>query len=193
MAGYRAPGERFINATTKNDQIVDQRTKYREKNRARGDNANLGVSRDTTSLFRFDEGGLDSIFEASVDTFSELDLTSSPGNPDFTSQIMFDHIRSQDMFDNVSAQSDKPNRKGPNLIAPDIDDATFSNDERQESQFTNRGFGWRDQRNEPATNASRIGEYFSKHYKIDGEDLVKPVLGEAKNPAEDPNIDYDQS
>lgn len=198
MAGYRAPGERFINATTKNDQIVDQRTKYQEKNTTRGDNANLGVSRDITSLFRFDEGGLDSIFEASTNTFKVLDVGAGVagelGNPDFVPVTAQSSLGSFFIYDDVGNQSDMPNRKGPNLIAPDIDDATFTNVERQESQFTNRGFGWRDSRNDPATEASRIGEYFSKHYGVQGppDPDDKVIFGEAKSPDPDPNIDYDQ-
>jgi hypothetical protein len=187
MAGYRAPGARFTNATTTNNQIEDQRTAYQ----SRGENSgsDRGVARSTTPLFRMP----DDIFEASVGIFSLLDLAVGSGNPDFgPSNTMSNIPGTSEMFDNVSAQVDKPNKKGPNLIAPDINGETFSNDEQQTSQFTNRGFGWRDQRNEPATSASRIGEYFSKHYDATGPSQDSPVFGEAKSPDPDPKIDYDQ-
>ena len=98
------------------------------------------------------------------------------------------------MFDDVADQIDKPNKKGPNLIAPDINGRTFEapNGEQQTTQFENRGFGWSDPRNDPGTEPARIGEYFSKHYKADGSNLEPPVLGEAKSPALDTNIEYDQ-
>ena len=189
MAGYRAPGDRFINATTKNDQMDDQRSAYRARPQNAG--SERGIARSTTPLFRMPTD----ILELSTSVFSSVDIIGQiRGNPDFGVQMTNNQGGTPDMFDDVDNQSDMPNRKGPNLIAPDIDDATFTNDDQQTSQFTNRGFGWRDQRNEPATEAARIGEYFSKHYSVQGppEPDDKVIFGEAKSPDSDTNIDYDQ-
>jgi len=194
MAGYRAPGDRFINATTTNNQMDDQRAKYLEKNQESApDRLDLGIARSTTPLFRMPTN----IFEASSDVFRTLDSFVLRGNPDFSTGADMSSMKSgvllgNTMFDDVENQSDLPNQKGPNLIAPDINDATFSNDEQQGSRFENRGFGWRDPRNEPATETARIGEYFSKHYSVTGPSDDPAVFGEAKSPDSDPNIDYDQ-
>lgn len=202
MAGYRRTGaDTFINATTINDQIVSQRDDYREHNSLRTPGkTEFGIARDTSNLFP----GWDpqDIIEKSAFTFSRLDTAVTiSGNPDFGPGSFFNLFnadqtsrRSMSMYNDVDNQIDKPNEKGPNLIAPDINGSTFDapNGEQQTTQFTERGFGWRDERNDPGTETARIGEYFSKHYKVDGEDLVKPVLGEAKSPTSDTNIDYDQ-
>ena len=194
MAGYRKAGAgTFTNATTINDQMDRQRDEYRSKNQARSVEENLGVARSTTPLFRMP----DDIFDASVERFNDLDKFVLRGNPDFASGADMSALRSgvlfgNTMFDDVADQSDLPNKKGPNLIAPDINDPTFTNSEQSSTQFENRGFGWSDPRNEPGTETARIGEYFSKHYKADGSNLDKPVLGEAKSPASDTKIDYDQ-
>ena len=193
MAGYRAPGDRFINATTTNNQMDDQRAKYLEKNQESApDRLDLGIARSTTPLFRMPTN----IFEESTNVFRALDIGAGEagelGNPDFIPITAQSSLGSFFIYNDVHNQSDKPNRKGPNLIAPDINDATFSNDEQQGSRFENRGFGWRDQRNEPATETARIGEYFSKHYSVTGPSDDPAVFGEAKSPDSDPNIDYDQ-
>ena len=200
MAGYRTSGDRFVNATAINTQIIDQREAYDNTSQQGLDfndpNASgKGIARSTTPLFSMP----DDVFESSVAKFNTLDSFVMLGNPDFSSGADLSSLKSGDifgigptMFNDVSSQSDKPNVKGPNLIAPDINDATFTNTDQSTSQFENRGFGWRDQRNEPGTEPARIGEYFSKHYRSDGNNLNKPILGEAKSPSNDPNIDYDQ-
>jgi hypothetical protein len=193
MAGYRRAGAgTFTNATTINDQMDRQREDYQEHNRARvsSELQNLGVARDMSNLF---PGFVaQEIYDRSVEEFKDLDFLAAGGNPDFgPTGVKLDNDGTP-MFTNVDLQSDRPNKKGPNLIAPDINDPTFTNSEQSSTQFENRGFGWRDDRNEPGTEPARIGEYFSKHYKADGSNLEPPVLGEAKSPASDTNIDYDQ-
>ena len=199
MAGYRRAGANsFTNATTFNDQIVRQREEYRAKNQARGSAVGLGISLDQSVLFPGFTA--QEIYDRSVEEFNELDRLSESGNPDFISQIGFDNTRGLQMFDDVSNQSDMPNKKGPNLSAPDINDSTFTSTSSQPvpSPFTNRGFGWRAGRNEPGTDTARIGEYFSKHYNSTGSaqaGIVVPVLGEAKDPGTQANpdaINYDQ-
>jgi len=198
MAGYRAPGNKFTNATTKNNQMDDQRAKYQEKNEARTVSEKLGIARsDLASLFRFDVGGLDNIFEASISTFEDLDSRVGEGNPDFNNGTSLRSIgagRTAEgtMFSDVTEQADKPNKKGPNLIAPNINDATFANNDQQTSQFTERGFGWSDKRNNAGEESARIGKFFSKHYSALGASEDSPVFGEAKSPDPDTNIDYNQ-
>ena len=196
MAGYRTSGDRFVNATAFNTQIVDQREAYNTTSRQSLDftnedpGAGMGIARLTTTLFSMP----DDIFESSVAKFNTLDFVSNqlgePGNPDFELTLL--DSRNFNVYGDVSSQSDLPNIKGPNLIAPDINSPSAPVAGTSTSQFTNGGFGWRDQRNEPGTEPARIGEYFSKHYRSDGTNLNKPVLGEAKNPSNDPNIDYNQ-
>lgn len=195
MAGYRTAGANtFTNATTINDQMDRQREDYQDNNLARvgSELQNLGVARDTSRIFS-SEWDPQEIISESFRFFKDLDRQSESGNPDFPRQISHSHEDTLSMFDNVSDQIDKPNKKGPNLIAPDINGSTFANNNQQTSQFTERGFGWRDQRNEPGTEPARIGEYFSAHYKIGSNiELNKPELGEAKSPDSDTNIQYDQ-
>lgn len=190
MAGYRRAGANtFTNATTINDQMDRQREDYKINNQAAQVSESLGVARSTTPLFRMP----DDVFAASVDIFNLLDLAAASGNPDFgPSNTMSNNPGATQIFNDVGNQSDKPNKKGPNLIAPDINDPTFTNNTQSSTQFEDRGWGWRDGRNEPGTETARIGEYFSKHYKADGQNLVKPVLGEAKSPEADTKINYDQ-
>jgi len=195
MAGYRTSGSDFVNATAINTQIVKQRKAYNDTSSqglilSNPNASGKGIARSTTPLFSMPAN----IFESSVAKFNTLDIVSNPltepGNPDFELTLL--DSRNFNVYGDVSSQSDLPNVKGPNLIAPNINDSTFTNTDQSTSQFENRGFGWRDQRNEPGTEPARIGEYFSKHYRSDGTNLNKPILGETKSPLNDPNIDYEQ-
>ena len=187
MAGYRKAGANtFTNATTINDQMDRQRAAYLD----RGENAGSerGVARDTKELF---SNMPDDIFSLSVEIFEDLDVVTAGGNPDFAPGGNLLDSRKFNMFDDVENRSDKPNKKGPNLVAPNIDNLSEETATQQFSQFEERGFGWRDDRNEPATETARIGTYFSRHYNSTGASDNKPVLGEAKSLEEDV-INYDQ-
>lgn len=193
MAGYRKADGLFTNATTKNNQIDLQRQKLEESNNRFQRSSDLGVGSDTSGLFPgFDA---DDILNTSVEILRELDLSYEDGNPDFISQIDFSHGRSQDMYEDLSNAKDLPNKKGPNLIVPDLEQViqgTVSEASDQVgSRFENKGFGWRDDRNEPSTSTSTIGQYFRKHYNHTGESSSKPTLGESKDLGTDP-IDYKQ-
>tara|TARA_E500000331_G_C17019419_1_gene610046 strand:- start:48 stop:644 length:597 start_codon:yes stop_codon:yes gene_type:complete len=197
MAGYRRAGANsFTNATTFNDQIERQRDEYKAKNQARSVEENLGISRDTSALFP--SFVAQEIYDRSVEEFQDLDIVSPGGNPDFASGGNLLDSRNFNLFGNVSSQIDKPNEKGPNLVAPDINNLSTPTPSQESSSFTNRGFGWSDGRNEPGTDTARIGEYFSKHYNSIGSaqaSIVVPVLGEAKDqgtPAAPDAINYDQ-
>ena len=167
--------------------------RYVRINQARSVEENLGIARDTSALFP--SFVAQDIYDRSVEEFQDLDIVSPGGNPDFAAGGNLLDSRNFNLFGNVSSQIDKPNEKGPNLIAPDINDPTFTNTDQSSTQFENRGFGWRDARNDPGTETARIGEYFSKHYNSTGNaqaNIPVPVLGEAKSPDSDTNIQYDQ-
>ena len=138
------------------------------------------------------------IYDRSVEEFQDLDIVSPGGNPDFASGGNLLDSRNFNLFGNVSSQIDKPNEKGPNLVAPDINNLSTPTPNQESSNFTNRGFGWRDDRNEPGTDTARIGEYFSKHYNSTGNaqaGIPVPVFGEAKDQGTQANpdaINYDQ-
>ena len=191
MAGYRKADGLFTNATTKNDQIDRQRAAYKDRNQSE-----MGIGSDTSNIFvGFDA---DDIFNTSVQEFNTLDVISNVanGNPDFEGIVSMNSAgATPDMYDDLSNAKDKPNKKGPNLIIPDLDQVIQGSvaeaSDQVSTRFENKGFGWRDDRNEPGTATATIGQYFSKHYNSTGESDSKPVLGEAKNLGEDP-IDYKQ-
>ena len=188
MAGYRKSGANdFVNATSFNEQIKRQREAYKG-----GSISEMGVY---TSQSVFPDRSQE-VLEASTDTMKELDLRSELGNPDFVPHLDFTHSGSESMFDDLQNAKDQPNKKGPNLISPDINNisAPTENQATIPEDRQNKGFGWRDDRNEPSSPASTIGTYFSRHYNSSGDDtsVSLPILGEAKSPSEDPNIDYKQ-
>ena len=187
MAGYRKSGEnQFVNATTFNDQIERQRAEYQG-----GSTSIMGIASDY-SVF---PDRREEVLASSVETLNELDLSSEDGNPDFIPSIDFANNRALSMYEDLGNAKDKPNKKGPNLIAPDINNITAPASDQAgiPEERQNKGFGWRDDRNEPATPVATIGTYFSKHYSLTGNDAAaKPILGEAKSPENDPFIKYDQ-
>lgn len=187
MAGYRRAGaEDFVNATTFNKQIENQRKEYQG-----GSTSTMGVASEY-SVFPDRRA---EVLASSVKVMSELDIVSELGNPDFIDTINFNNDRSLSMYSDLENAKDKPNKKGPNLIAPDINNlsAETVGQEGTPEDRQNRGFGWRDDRNEPSTQAATIGTYFSRHYNSTGsENVSRPILGEAKSPENDPNIKYTQ-
>jgi len=192
MAGYRKADGLFTNATTKNDQIDRQRSAYKDRNQSE-----MGIGSDTSNIFvGFDA---DDILNTSVQEFNTLDVISNVanGNPDFEGIVSMNNAGiTPDMYDDISNAKDKPNKKGPNLLIPDLDQliqgSVSEASESVSTRFENKGFGWRDDRNEPGTATATIGQYFSKHYNHTGESAEKPVFGEAKDLIEDV-IDYKQS
>jgi len=192
MAGYRKADGLFTNATTKNDQIDRQRSAYKDRNQSE-----MGIGSDTSNIFvGFDA---DDILNTSVQEFNTLDVISNVanGNPDFEGIVSMNNAGiTPDMYNDISNAKDKPNKKGPNLLIPDLDQliqgSVSEASESVSTRFENKGFGWRDDRNEPGTASATIGQYFSKHYNHTGESAEKPVFGEAKDLIEDA-IDYKQS
>lgn len=187
MAGYRKSGaNEFVNATTFNDQIVRQRAAYKDRNQSE-----MGIG----SVSNVFPDRREEVFADSVATMNSLDTTYENGNPDFIAALDFANNKSSSMYDDLGNAKDQPNKKGPNLIAPDINNLTAPTENQASvpEDRQNRGFGWRDDRNEPSTPAATIGTYFSKHYNATASDNPnKPTLGEAKSPEDDPFIKYNQ-
>ena len=202
MAGYRRAGDGFTNATTKNDQIERQREAYIARNQARSVSEDLGVAKNTSTIFSFDDSdGLNTIFSQSVLTFNALDsgLYIAGSNPDFTGRISQRSEGTISMYDDLD-QLDKPNKKGPNLAPPDINALSSetgavvagSDEPLGGENDKSRGFGWNDpSKNEEGTIESTIGTYFSRHYNSTDVSSEPPVLGESKDFGTDP-IDYSQ-
>ena len=196
MAGYRKADDLFTNATTKNDQINRQREKLEESNNRFQRSSDLGVGSDTSNMFV--GFNADEILSASVQEFNALDVISniSNGNPDFEGIVSMNNAgATPEMYDDLSNAKDKPNKKGPNLIIPDLDQlikgSVTEASDQVSTRFENKGFGWRDERNEPSTLTATIGQYFSKHYNSTEKSSTPPVLGESKDLGEDP-INYKQ-
>ena len=184
MAGYRRTGAGdHVNATTLNSQIKRQRDEYQ----GRPENAEtaFGVYR-TSSIFPNNMGV---IFERSLSVAQDLDEKYVSGNPDFESEIKFDYSQTTGMFDNLSEPIDKPNKLGPNLLVPDVNNLSVATEGQVSARFLNKGYGWRDERNDPGSEQSTIGTYFKNHYSSDSSDN-KPTLGES-NDFND-NVSYDQ-
>jgi hypothetical protein len=201
MAGYKAPDDQFINATAKNDQITKQRDAY--TSRPQNSEKTLGIGADTSKTFT--GFNADNVIAASFNTMKSLDkeTNSSPdsyGNPDFTGTVSMKNEDSLTMYDKVSEAEDKPGIKGPNLAPPDLDKLiegaveAGSSETIGEEHVKNRGFGWRDDRNNPGTERSTIGKYFSKHYTYSENDRSSySVFGESKNSEDNSDvINYDQ-
>ena len=191
MAGYRKADGLFTNATTKNDQIDRQRSAYKDRNQSE-----MGIGSDTSNIFvGFDA---DDILNTSVQEFNTLDVISNVanGNPDFEGIVSMNNAGiTPDMYNDISNAKDKPNKKGPNLLIPDLDQliqGSVSEAKVIGDMDKAVRFGWRDDRNEPGTATATIGQYFSKHYNHTGESAEKPVFGEAKDLIADV-IDYKQS
>ena len=187
MAGYRRTGAGdHVNATTLNEQMIRQRRAYQ----ARSENAEtaFGVY-STSNIFPNNMG---EIFENSLSVSQELDEEYSisgenPGNPDFTSSIKFDYSKTTEMFENLEVQIDKPNKLGPNLLVPDVNNLSVATERQVSARFLNKGYGWRDERNDPGSEQSTIGTYFKNHYTSGAN---KPTLGESNDFNE--NVNYDQ-
>ena len=188
MAGYKQAGtEEFINATTFNKQIERQREAYQG-----GDTSTMGVYA-PSNIFP-DNRSI--ILEKSVSAMVSNDIAIGRGNPDFQVGASMSNIKSDSMFNDLSEAVDRPNKKGPNLIAPDINNITAPTQSTASipEDRQNKGFGWRDERNEPATPAATIGTYFIRHYNDTGNNsaVSPPIFGEAKSPESDNRIDYEQ-
>ena len=186
MAGYRRTGAGdHVNATTSNKQMEFQRSAYQ----ARPENAETAFG--VYSASNIFPNNMGEIFESSLIVAQDLDeeysvSSTDPGNPDFTSSIKFDYSQTREIFGNLSEPIDRPNKLGPNLLVPDVNNLSVATERQVSARFLNKGYGWRDERNDPGSEQSTIGTYFKKHYSS-GE---KPTLGES-NDFND-NVNYDQ-
>lgn len=185
MAGYKKSGSKdFVNATTFNKQIDRQRQAYQD----RSQNA-MGVAKDYIIF----PDNREEILNSSFEILEALDLEYVPGigggNPDFEQKFRLDYEDTTKMFNNIDEPVDLPNMKGPNLIIPpDLDNLTAPTVESAGSEFENRGYGWKDPRNEPASESSTLGSYFKTHYSLNTSNNP-PTFGEANDQGDDV-IDY---
>jgi hypothetical protein len=189
MAGYkRADDKDFVNATTFNKQMERQRAAYK----SRDPGSLLGIYK-SNSIFPENR---ENILESSFNVFKSLDekyevTVEDPGNVDFNQNIRLDYKDATDMFGDINSPIDIPNIKGPNLlIPPDINTHAVPTPRTVDSSFKNKGYGWKDVRNEPASEASTLGSYFKTHYSL-GTSIDPPRFGEANDLGDDV-IDYKQ-
>lgn len=189
MAGYKKAGSKdFVNATTFNKQIEHQREAYR----GRSQNA-MGVASDYR-IFRIFPDRRQDVLDSSFVILEELDLKYDPvggGNPDFEQGFRLDYADTLNMLTSINEPVDMPNIKGPNLIIPpDLDNLTAPTEGSAGAEFENRGYGWKDPRNEPAHESSTLGSYFKTHYSLNTSNNP-PTFGEANDLGDDV-IDYKQ-
>ena len=188
MAGYKKVGsEDFVNATTFNKQIERQRQAY--QSRSQND---MGIATE----YRLFPDRRQDVLDSSFEVFKKLDeeyntSIDDPGNPDFNQNIKFDYSDTTSILSDINTPIDKPNLKGPNLvIPPDINNLSVETPNRVDSSFKNKGYGWRDSRNDPASESSTLGSYFKTHYSLNTSSN-SPVFGEANDLGNDV-IDYKQ-
>ena len=191
MAGYKTEGtNEFINATVYNSQGDRQRQKFFESNSAReigSKRETLGVGRNDADNSVFPQLDKDAIFQQAVNFFADADISinaTDASNPDFNTNIDMTAENALTMYNDLS-QADKPNKLGPNMVVPDINNLSLPTDTqvgRDESQL-NRGFGAEKKFKE---GEDRIGSYFKKHYQYGTQQRAKsPEFGVADPGIED--------
>lgn len=164
---------------------ISDQTKTQRNEFAGSDTSVLGANRTSHLLFA-DRVGLDedsgviSIDGEQINSKAESELTSlydngASGNPDFPldhSGSDYKYEGATDMLESAPAQSDKPNRLGPNLIPPSIDDqGEVSTEESQStvsSPVSGRGFGVNLDRHNPNSFES-LGSYLKRRRNDDGD------------------------
>tara|TARA_B000000557_G_scaffold241506_1_gene221095 strand:- start:1535 stop:2110 length:576 start_codon:yes stop_codon:yes gene_type:complete len=185
MAGYRRAGDEFVNATIFNTQGDRQRSAASEGNSRReigSKLSTLGVGRNDSDNVVFPRLDKNAIFQQAVDYFAEADVkvgSSSGENPDFDREFPTDSRDSLVMFNDLENQIDKPNKLGPNLVVPDVNNLSEETETqvgRSQDQLY-RGYGSDKKYRE---GEDTIGTFFKKHY-VYGEQTpeVSPKLGEA--------------
>ena len=164
---------------------ISTQTKTQRDEFAGSDTGILGANRTSHQLFagrvELDEdSGVISIDGDQINSKAESELTSlyvngASGNPDFPldhSGSDYKYEGATDMLESAPAQSDKPNRLGPNLIPPSIDDqGEVSTEESQNtasSPVSGRGFGVNLDRHNP-NNFDSLGSYLSRRRNNDGD------------------------
>jgi hypothetical protein len=140
------------NATMTNDQANKQRDEIRSKNQARttgNKSVDLGVSfGGVKDLFSSKLNNTD--FESAKDTFNAdtIPYDTSNLNPDFQEEVSLAYKKGENLYTEVTSQSDKPNTKGPQLKtiqigsngSPDTENSSL-NLNSGSTIFRDRGFG----------------------------------------------------
>ncbi len=172
MAGYRRAGDsEFVNATVFNSQGDRQREAASRQNAARETGSRsslLGVGRNDNDNSVFPQLDKQVIFQQAVDFFANADVevdSRSGENPDFVGIVPMDSRGSFEMFNDIENQIDLPNKLGPNMVVPNVNnlsEPTTTQVGRSDDQL-NRGFG-SEKRYEEGTDT--IGTFFRRHYQF---------------------------
>jgi hypothetical protein len=201
MAGYNRPGNpqdegKFINATSYNSQIVNQRDAY--LGRPQNNNRDHGIASDTSMLFSGFEAN--KIIEAASKEFLSEQIGAF-SNPDFPEDFQADQFKTfKDTIDEASQAVNMPRDGampgvGPTLATQKIEDALSPNGLQNnfvgDDNIRSRGFGWKSTLHNGDGGVGTIGSYLSDKYKFDSSDNTSdPVIqGENINTG---YVDYDQ-
>lgn len=168
---------------------ISKQTETQRNEFADGDGI-LGANRTSHLLFaeklQIDEndGGAITIDGEQINSKAESELTSlyvsgASGNPDFPLNHLGSNYKYEGaigMLESASAQSDKPNMLGPNLIPPKInDDGEVDTSESQNtatSPVSGRGFGVNLDRHNP-NGFESLGSYL-KRRRDENDDIDIP-------------------
>lgn len=168
---------------------ISEQTKVQREEFAGSDTGILGANRTSHQIFadrlEIDEAsGVVSIEGEPINEKAQSELTSlyvdgAKGNPDFPLDHQASDYRFEgatDMLESAPTQSDKPNRLGPNLIPPSIDEegevSTTTTQNTASSPVSGRGFGVNLDRHDPNSFES-LGSYLNRRRNEDGDIVVK--------------------
>lgn len=160
-----------------------------QRNQFAGEEGILGANRSSAVLFSAmlvdEESGAvsidgDEVNERAEFTHTELYSDGVSGNPDsFNPDFPLGHqgddygyAGATDLLENAPGKSDKPNRLGPNLIPPSIDDSgevsTTETEVTVSSPVSGRGFGVNIDRQNP-NNFNTLGSYLKRRRNNEGD------------------------
>lgn len=177
---------------------ISDQTKTQRDEFAGSDTSVLGANRTSHLLFADrvelnEVSGVISIDGEEINSKAESELTSlydngASGNPDFPldhSGSDYKYEGATDMLESAPAQSDKPNRLGPNLIPPSIDESgevsRAESTNTATSPVTGRGFGVKLESRQDPNNFESLGSYLKRRRN---EGVITIPKGEFVNDAD---------
>lgn len=172
------------------DQTKDQRAEFSDTNRDDA-TSELGANRTSRLLFsavEVDEDGNIEIDGEQINQRAQETLTGlyedgvvGPENPDFQGGHLDNQYKYEGatrMLERAPEQSDKPNRLGPNLIPPAIDESgevsTVPSANSVSSPVTGRGFGVKLESRQDPNNFESLGSYLKRRRGDDGGSISIP-------------------
>lgn len=164
---------------------ISDQTKAQRDEFAGSDTSVLGANRTSHLVFAEklqideDEGYITidghQVNDSAVSELTRLYTEGASGNPDFPGDHLasnYSYEGASGMLDSAPGQTDKPNRLGPNLIPPTIDESgevsTAESTNTASSPVTGRGFGVNLDRHNPGE-GSTLGSYLSRRRNDDGD------------------------